>query len=109
LNYRTILAVSVALCAGFGAAQAAPAKPDLIKIAVSSSGLDLNSAGGVESFKHRMKAAALKVCMESGGIDNTLAGEYLLDDCVGRTVKAAMAAAPAATQVALAGGTISTH
>ena len=104
MNYRAVFAASIALCAGFSAAHAAPAKPDQIRMAVSSSGLDLNSAGGVESFKQRMRVAALKVCMESGGIDNTLAGEYLLGDCVGRAVKAAIATAPASMQVALADG-----
>ena len=105
MNHRVIFAISAVIVAGFGSAQAAAPKPDLIKIAVSSNGLDLNSTTGVDSFKHRMKVAALKVCMESAGIDNTLAGESLLDDCVRSTVKAAIGAAPASLQTSLLGKT----
>ena len=104
MKTTALVAAALAVSIAASAAHAAPAKPDQIRMAVSSSGLDLNSAGGVESFKQRMRVAALKVCMESGGIDNTLAGEYLLGDCVGRAVKAAIATAPASMQVALADG-----
>lgn len=94
MKYLALIAMSGAMIAGIGSAQAAPA-PAMIKLAVTPAGLDLGSSAGVYAFSKRLRTAALQVCMQSAGIDNPDMGEYLLGDCIHRTAKAAIATAPA--------------
>jgi len=77
----------------FSAAQAASSDDYQIKTVVTDAGLNMATPAGQDAFDHRIKAAALSVCMQSQGVDSSSAAEYLLDSCVRRTVKAAEAPA----------------
>ena len=76
---------------GFSQAQAA----DQIQVAVSTAGLDMGTAQGAATFNHRLHTAAVKVCMESAGIDNEMAAETRIEGCVRDKTAAALASAPA--------------
>jgi UrcA family protein len=84
--FSTVMTIALL---GFGAAQAASSDDYQIKAVVTDAGLDMSTPAGQEAFSHRIKAAALNVCMQSQGVDNSSAAEYLLDSCVRRAVKAA--------------------
>jgi len=90
MKLLAISLIAAATTLAFGAAQAQPTGAGDIRIVVTSAGLDLHSAAGASAFNQRIKAAAFKACMDSRGIDNTLAAESLLGDCVRHTVKAAL-------------------
>ena len=90
---RIIFSLTIAAAVlAFGAAQAMPSADETIRVAVNTTGLDMHTAAGVRDFGVRVKAAATTVCMESRGIDDTMAAERLLETCVRQSVKAAMVA-----------------